>query len=83
MSILYGVLFYYKMCCSFFAFCDYLLSLSLHIVPHGPKQSYFIAETTMPGNYGFDFAGASRSFNVLAEYLFGKVVQEVILTGLT
>ncbi|GER43425.1 SOUL heme-binding family protein [Striga asiatica] len=35
-------------------------------------ESYFIAETTMPGKYGFDFGGASRSFNVLAEYLFGK-----------
>lgn len=38
------------------------------------KQPYFIAETTMPGKYGFDFNGASQSFNVLAEYLFGKVV---------
>lgn len=28
----------------------------------------------MPGRTGFDFNGASRSFNVLAEYLFGKVV---------
>lgn len=28
----------------------------------------------MPGKSGFDFNGASRSFNVLAEYLFGKVV---------
>lgn len=37
-------------------------------------QPYFIAETTMPGKSGFDFNGASRSFNVLAEYLFGKVV---------
>lgn len=27
----------------------------------------------MPGKYGFDFNGASQSFNVLAEYLFGKV----------
>lgn len=27
----------------------------------------------MPGNTGFDFNGASKSFNVLAEYLFGKV----------
>ncbi|CAK9152002.1 unnamed protein product [Ilex paraguariensis] len=35
-------------------------------------EPYFIAETTMPGKYGFDFNGASRSFNVLAEYLFGK-----------
>jgi len=33
-----------------------------------------VAETTMPGKRGFDFNGASRSFNVLAEYLFGKVV---------
>ncbi|PIN16811.1 hypothetical protein CDL12_10542 [Handroanthus impetiginosus] len=39
-------------------------------------ESYFIAETTMPGKYGFDFAGASRSFNVLAEYLFGKNTRE-------
>lgn len=29
----------------------------------------------MPGKTGFDFNGASQSFNVLAEYLFGKVVQ--------
>ena len=36
-------------------------------------QPYFIAEATMPGKYGFDFNGASQSFNVLAEYLFGKV----------
>ncbi|XP_041025015.1 heme-binding-like protein At3g10130, chloroplastic isoform X1 [Juglans microcarpa x Juglans regia] len=35
-------------------------------------EPYFIAETTMPGKTGFDFNGASRSFNVLAEYLFGK-----------
>lgn len=28
----------------------------------------------MPGKTGFDFNGASQSFNVLAEYLFGKVV---------
>ncbi|KAL9428097.1 hypothetical protein AB3S75_030149 [Citrus x aurantiifolia] len=35
-------------------------------------ESYFIAETMMPGRTGFDFNGASRSFNVLAEYLFGK-----------
>lgn len=28
----------------------------------------------MPGKNGFDFGGASQSFNVLAEYLFGKVV---------
>ncbi|KAL2900205.1 hypothetical protein RDABS01_025287 [Bienertia sinuspersici] len=26
----------------------------------------------MPGREGFDFFGASQSFNVLAEYLFGK-----------
>lgn len=39
-------------------------------------ESYFIAETTMPGKYGFDFTGASRSFNVLAEYLFGKNTKE-------
>ncbi|KOM39050.1 hypothetical protein LR48_Vigan03g243200 [Vigna angularis] len=35
-------------------------------------EPYFVAETTMPGKRGFDFNGASRSFNVLAEYLFGK-----------
>ncbi|KAJ7976128.1 Heme-binding-like protein, chloroplastic [Quillaja saponaria] len=35
-------------------------------------EPYFIAETTMPGKTGFDFSGASQSFNVLAEYLFGK-----------
>ncbi|XP_075513134.1 heme-binding-like protein At3g10130, chloroplastic isoform X1 [Primulina tabacum] len=35
-------------------------------------ESFFIAQTTMPGKFGFDFAGASQSFNVLAEYLFGK-----------
>ncbi|XP_042435760.1 heme-binding-like protein At3g10130, chloroplastic isoform X2 [Zingiber officinale] len=35
-------------------------------------EPYFIAETTMPGKTGFDFNGASQSFNVLASYLFGK-----------
>ncbi|GAB2300717.1 hypothetical protein Dimus_034754 [Dionaea muscipula] len=35
-------------------------------------EPYFIAETTMPGKRGFDFYGASQSFNLLAEYLFGK-----------
>ncbi|CAN6251777.1 unnamed protein product [Urochloa humidicola] len=35
-------------------------------------ESYFIAETTMPGSSGFDFNGSSQSFNVLASYLFGK-----------
>ncbi|KAF8044118.1 hypothetical protein BT93_A2181 [Corymbia citriodora subsp. variegata] len=35
-------------------------------------EPYYIAETTMPGKNGFDFTGASQSFNVLAEYLFGK-----------
>ncbi|KAK4272730.1 hypothetical protein QN277_021244 [Acacia crassicarpa] len=35
-------------------------------------EPYFIAETTMPGKSGFDFYGSSQSFNVLAEYLFGK-----------
>ncbi|KAM0940376.1 putative SOUL heme-binding protein [Dioscorea sansibarensis] len=35
-------------------------------------EPYFIAETTMPGKSGFDFNGASQSFNVLAAYLFGK-----------
>ena len=38
------------------------------------NQPYIIAETTMPGETGFDFNGASQSFNVLAEYLFGKVL---------
>ncbi|XP_038702235.1 heme-binding-like protein At3g10130, chloroplastic [Tripterygium wilfordii] len=33
-------------------------------------EPYYIAETTMPGKTGFDFNGASQSFNVLAEYLF-------------
>lgn len=32
----------------------------------------------MPGKFGFDLNGASRSFNVLAEYLFGKVAKVVI-----
>ena len=36
------------------------------------NQPYFVAETTMPGKYGFDLNDASQSFNV-AEYLFGKV----------
>lgn len=35
-------------------------------------QPYYIAETTMPGQNGFDFGGSSQGFNVLAEYLFGK-----------
>ncbi|XP_072076972.1 heme-binding-like protein At3g10130, chloroplastic isoform X4 [Arachis hypogaea] len=35
-------------------------------------EHYFVAETTMPGKTGFDFNGSSQSFNVLAEYLFGK-----------
>ncbi|KAK9291128.1 hypothetical protein L1049_009315 [Liquidambar formosana] len=35
-------------------------------------EPYWIAETTMPGRTGFDFNGSSQSFNVLAEYLFGK-----------
>lgn len=35
-------------------------------------QPYYIAVTTMPGKTGFDFNGSSKSFNVLAEYLFGK-----------
>ncbi|XP_042475804.1 heme-binding-like protein At3g10130, chloroplastic isoform X2 [Macadamia integrifolia] len=35
-------------------------------------EPYFIAVATMPGKSGFDFSGASQSFNVLAEYLFGK-----------
>lgn len=35
-------------------------------------EPYSVAETTMPGKSGFDFYSASQSFNVLAEYLFGK-----------
>ncbi|XP_075637846.1 heme-binding-like protein At3g10130, chloroplastic isoform X2 [Castanea sativa] len=35
-------------------------------------EPYFVAETMMPGSTGFDFNGASQSFNVLAAYLFGK-----------
>ncbi|KAH9602792.1 hypothetical protein KSS87_004148 [Heliosperma pusillum] len=35
-------------------------------------EPYFVAEVTMPGSKGFDFYGASQSFNTLAEYLFGK-----------
>ncbi|KAK7284860.1 hypothetical protein RJT34_19613 [Clitoria ternatea] len=35
-------------------------------------EPYFVAEITMPGKSGFDFNGASQSFNVLADYLFGK-----------
>ncbi|CAK8568584.1 unnamed protein product [Lathyrus sativus] len=35
-------------------------------------EPYFVAEATMPGKNGFDFSGASQSFNILAEYLFGK-----------
>lgn len=35
-------------------------------------QSYYVAETTMPGNTGFDFYGSSEGFNVLAAYVFGK-----------
>ncbi|XP_010271648.1 PREDICTED: heme-binding-like protein At3g10130, chloroplastic [Nelumbo nucifera] len=35
-------------------------------------EPYFVAETTMPGKTGFDFSGSSQSFNILAEYLFGK-----------
>lgn len=32
----------------------------------------------MPGKAGFDFNGASQSFNVLAEYLFGKVDRPIL-----
>ncbi|KAJ3675106.1 hypothetical protein LUZ60_004148 [Juncus effusus] len=35
-------------------------------------EPYFIAETKMTGKSGFDFNGASQSFNTLASYLFGK-----------
>lgn len=33
----------------------------------------------MPGRNGFDFNGASQSFNVLASYLFGKVLESIYL----
>ncbi|EMS56327.1 hypothetical protein TRIUR3_22012 [Triticum urartu] len=39
-------------------------------------ESYYVAETTMPGRTGFDFNGSSQSFNVLASYLFGKSADE-------
>ncbi|OMO82232.1 SOUL heme-binding protein [Corchorus capsularis] len=39
-------------------------------------EPYFIAETTMLGKTGFDLNGASQSFNVLAEYLFGKNINK-------
>ncbi|KAK2982808.1 hypothetical protein RJ640_005132 [Escallonia rubra] len=39
-------------------------------------EPYFIAVATMPGKNGFDLDGASRSFNVLAGYLFGKNTTE-------
>lgn len=39
-------------------------------------EPYFVAETTMPGKSGFDFSGASQSFNVLAEYLFEQGKRE-------
>jgi hypothetical protein len=35
----------------------------------------------MPGKTGFDFNGASKSFNVLAEYLFGKVVRKFVINS--
>uniref|UniRef100_A0A0C9S1A6 TSA: Wollemia nobilis Ref_Wollemi_Transcript_25919_1260 transcribed RNA sequence n=1 Tax=Wollemia nobilis TaxID=56998 RepID=A0A0C9S1A6_9CONI len=35
-------------------------------------QSFYVAETTMPGKRGFDFYGSSQAFNALAAYLFGK-----------
>ncbi|KAL5721271.1 hypothetical protein ACHQM5_013849 [Ranunculus cassubicifolius] len=35
-------------------------------------EPYFVAETSMLGNDGFDFNGSSQGFNVLAGYLFGK-----------
>ncbi|GLJ22908.1 hypothetical protein SUGI_0432090 [Cryptomeria japonica] len=35
-------------------------------------KSFYVAETTMPGNTGFDFYGSSQGFNTLAAYLFGK-----------
>ena len=47
------------------------------------EQPYYIAETTMPGKTGFDFNGASKGFNVLAEYLFGKVYGTVIFNDLS
>jgi hypothetical protein len=33
----------------------------------------------MPGRTGFDFNGSSQSFNVLASYLFGKVIYLFLL----
>ncbi|XP_031473601.1 heme-binding-like protein At3g10130, chloroplastic [Nymphaea colorata] len=35
-------------------------------------EAYYVAETTMTGNKGFDFTASSQAFNVLAAYLFGK-----------
>lgn len=35
-------------------------------------ESYLVAETTIVSREGFDFMGASRAFNTLAGYLFGK-----------
>ncbi|KAF3772919.1 Heme-binding-like protein [Nymphaea thermarum] len=36
------------------------------------RHAYYVAETTMTGNKGFDFTASSQAFNVLAAYLFGK-----------
>lgn len=33
----------------------------------------------MPGKTGFDFNGSSQAFNVLATYLFGKVIRTFVL----
>lgn len=58
--------------CYFYSYSLFKPGLILKVVTL--KQPYYVAETTMPGKAGFDFYGASKSFNVLAEYLFGKVL---------
>lgn len=35
-------------------------------------KPFFIAETRMTGNSGFDISSSGQAFNVLADYLFGK-----------
>lgn len=57
-----------------FLLCLGFVWLFISVVVIVWNQPYFIAEATMPGKTGFDFNGASQSFNVLAEYLFGKVL---------
>ena len=46
------------------------------------EQPYYIAETTMPDKTKFGFNGAS-GFNVLVEYLFGKVYETLIFNDLS